>query len=316
MTDLIFRTSPAFPAGFASTLPADVDSSIPEVWATNVLRKHYASGFWGRFVGGEGSGAPIIQKTELLNKPGDLIHVQVTDVLTGAGQKGDARVLTGNEEKLTTSEIKLSTDLYAHAVRVHRRANKKSILQLSTEAETRLAEWGAKKMDDLRFKLFLGDATVLAAEYASLAAEPYAPTVRVVNGGTTVDDVSAADTLTVDSIQQARLAMSNALAEPIMVDGFPVYIMVTHPNALYKLKREQEYRDWVKDAEVRGKDNPFFRGATVMIDGVVIFDHIHVPRVTNATSVKVSKSLMFGKEAFVEALDENVHSATDRKSVV
>src|SRR5690348_18276304 len=87
----------------AVTNPSDVDTSIPEIWARETLRKHLRDGFWGRFAGGPGSGRPLIQQSELLNKPGDLIHVQVTNPLSGAGVSGDTAALEGNEEKLSTS---------------------------------------------------------------------------------------------------------------------------------------------------------------------------------------------------------------------
>jgi N4-gp56 family major capsid protein len=299
-----------------ATTPTHVDSSIPEIWATNVLRRHLAEGFWGRFVGGEGSGAPIIQKSELLNKPGDLIHIQVTDPLSGAGVEGDTAVLEGNEENLATSEIKCATLLRRHAVRVNRRANKKSIIDLQAETEMRLAEWGRDKMDDIRFARFI--ASVLPAP---LAAEAYTPNKYIVAAadgadggavaGDTVDDVTANDTLSVRSLQVVKLRLTNALAKPLMVDGFPHYVVVTSPYATFQLKQESRYESWVREAHNRGTDNPFFRGAIAVIDGMIVYEHPNVTRTNNATSIKVADGLAFGKEAFIEALDENVSSKTE-----
>src|SRR4051794_6076507 len=120
-----------------ATTPTHVDTSIPEVWASEILRINRVQGFWGRFTGKEGSGAPIVQKSELLGD-GDLMHIQTTSFLTGAGVSGDPATLTGNEETLATAEIKVSPLLYRHAVRVNRRAQKKSILDLRDEATARL----------------------------------------------------------------------------------------------------------------------------------------------------------------------------------
>ena len=291
----------------SSTTPTNVDSSIPEVWARNILRTTRTAGFWGRFVGGEGSNAPIVQKSELLNKPGDIVHIQTTSYLTGAGQTGDTATLLGNEENLTTSEIKAAPLLYRHAVRVWRRANKKSIVDLRAEAEFRLAEWGHEKMDDVRFSLFT--ATSLPAP---LASETYnAPNVYVVGGGTGKDDIAAGDVLTVAALQQMKLTLVNNLAKPIDVDGFPHYILVTHPNAVYQLKQESRYESWVREAQVRGPQNPFFRGALAVVDGMIIYEHPNVDRSANAGSVQTATSLAFGANAFVEALDENPHSETE-----
>lgn len=285
------------------TTPTNVDSSINEVWAKDVLRRHKVSGFWGRFVGAEGSGSPIIQKSELLNKPGDLIHIQVTDPLSGAGVTGDTAALTGNEEALATSEIKASPLLYRHGVRVNRRANKKSILDLRAETRLRLAEWGSTKMDTVRFAQFLASAMP-----APLGAETYAPTFYRPNARTTRDLIVAGDTLKVIDLQAIKLKLVTALAKPLSVDGFPHYVLVTHPNATFQLKQEARYESWVREAEVRGGSNPFFRGALAVIDGVIVYEHPNVPRSNNSGAVPVADGIAFGAEAFIEALDENVHS--------
>lgn len=294
------------------TTPTNVDSSIPEIWARDVLRRHKAAGFWGRFVG-----SAIVQKQELLGKPGDLIHIQVTDPLAGAGVTGDTAALTGNEENLTTSEIKAAPMLYRHAVRVNRRAGKKSILDLRSEAKMRLAEWGMTKMDAERFRIFTGLTNAVLG--ASLAAETYTPNVYAIatadsanDAGTTIgdtrEDVALADTLTVKALQIVKLKLTTALAKAVDVDGFPHYALVTHPNATFQLKQESRYESWVRDAMQRGDSNPFFRGALAVIDGMVLYEHVNVPRSANTAGVQVADGIAFGAEAFVEALDENVHS--------
>ena len=286
----------------ASTNPTHVDTSIPEIWAKDTLRKVRVDGFWGRFVGGEGSGAPIIQKTELLNNPGDLIHIQVTDVLAGAGISGDTSVLEGSEENLATTEIKASPLQYRHGVRMFRRADKKSMLDLRAEGRMRLEEWARNKIDALRFSAFA--ATSLAAP---LGAEPYTPNIYVVGGGAaSIDSVALTDDLTVAALQQIKLILRMNNAKPLMVDGSPHYVYVTHPYTTYQLKQESRYESWVREAHVRGESNPFFRGALAVVDGLIIYEHPSVPVATNATAVPVSKGVAFGAEAFVEALDENI----------
>jgi N4-gp56 family major capsid protein len=287
----------------ATTTPTHVDTSIPEVWARRVFRKHKKAGYWGRFIGDEMSGAPIIQKTELLG-PGDLLHIQTTDALAGAGVEGDTATLEGNEENLATSEFKCSPVYYRHGVRTYRRAQKKSIVDLRAEAQMRLAEWGMVKMDTLRFTQFA--ASSLAAP---LNGETYTPNIHTcggTDGSPHIDDIVAADNLTVEEIQKIRVKLEAQNARPVEVDGHPVYFLVTHPNSMFQLKREPEYRDWVREAQIRGDGNPFFRGAIAMIDGIVLHSHDRVPTATNAGSVLVSKGIAFGAEFAVEALDEGV----------
>lgn len=284
-----------------STTPTHVDTSIPEVWASEVLRSHKADGFWGKFVG-----SAIVQKSELKGNPGDLIHIQVTNPLAGAGVSGDTAALEGNEENLVTSEMKVSPLLYRHAVRMYRRAAKKSMVDLRGEARGRLAEWGMTKMDAVRFANFT--ATALPAP---LGGETYTPNDYGPNTHNTKNSIVLGDTLSVKSIQEIKLKLITALAKPLMTsDGQPMYALVTHPNATFQLKQEARYESWVRDAQVRGDSNPFFKGALAVIDGVVIFEHPSVDRSANGTAIQVATSVAFGAEAFVEGLDEDVRSVT------
>lgn len=297
----------------ASTTTANVDSSIPEIWSKAVLREHLRAGFWGKFVG-----SAIVQKSELLNNPGDTIHIQVTTPLTGAGIKetDSPSLLQGQEENLTTSEIKCIPLGIRHAVRSYRRANKKSIIDLRGEARDRLAEWGEETMDDARFLNFM--AAALSGTTVSFSgadhSETYTPNVYVVGGGSSKTDVEVADTLTVDAVQEVALKLYEQKAKPLRDGGDEFFAMVVSPRALHSLKREAEYRDWVREAHVRGADNPMFKGAVAMIDGMVIYRHTNVPGDSTAGAggnVPYTKGIAFGAEAFVEALDENTSWAEE-----
>ena len=67
----------------------------------------------------------------------------------------------------------------------------------------------------------------------------------------------------------------------------------------------------VRDAMQRGESNPFFRGALAVIDGMVTYEHPNVVRAANTAGVQVANGIAFGAEAFVEGLDETVHSNTE-----
>lgn len=284
-----------------STPGVNVDSAIPELWAKLTLRDHLRAGFWGNLSGPEGSKSPVIQVTDLVNKEGDTIHVQVTNPLSGAGVSGDETVLLGSEETLSTSDMKVIPIFYRNGVAWFRRSAKKSIVGLREEAKMRLAEWGGEKMDDLRFANF-------SQLTGTFNGETYTPNFLVVGGGTTgASDVGTTDLLDVESIQKAKLTLYNNRAIPLVTkDGQEYFAAVIHPNTAYNLKRSDEYRDWVREAQLRGNENPFFRGALCMIDGVVLFQHNNVvTALDGAGSISVSRNLFFGAEAFIEGVDEN-----------
>lgn len=290
-----------------ATTPTHVDSSIPEVWARLTLRDQLRPGFFARFVGPEGSRSPLIRVTDLVNKPGDAVNIQITDPLAGAGVEGDTAELEGNEENLDSSAIKTIPKRYRHGVRWHDRAAKKSILDLRSEGRMRLAEWGGEKMDDIRFTNFLASGTLNGETYV-----PETFSLDVGDGGVP-GDVDTGEYLTVAGLQRVKLQAYNNRAMPLMTsDGEEFFAMVVHPNTLYGLKRESEYRDWIREAHVRGADNPFFKGATAMIDGILLFQHSNVPTALDgAGGISVSRNMLFGAEAFVEGLDQDVRWAED-----
>jgi N4-gp56 family major capsid protein len=281
-----------------ATNPVAIDSSIPELWAKLTLRDSLRAGFWAKFVGDEGARSPIVRRSELLNAPGDTIHIQTSSPLSGSGVVGDTTALEGQEEAMALAAIKVIPVYRRHAVLLNNRGVKKSIVDMRAEAKLRLAEWAQEKMDDVRFANFTSTAP--------MNGETYTPEFTVVGGGTTgASDVGTADLMDVVSLQIAKLDLYNNRAKPLMEnDGNEFFGMVAHPNTLYNLKRNDEYRDWVREAAVRGSDNPFFKGAIAMIDGVLIFQHNNVPATSG--SPDVSSNILFGAEAFVEGLDEGV----------
>lgn len=284
------------------TTPTNVDTSVPEIWAKKVFRSHAQAGFWGPFIGEQGkAGTIIVQNSELLGSPGDLIHFQVTNPLSGAGVTGDTAKLEGNEENLSTSEFKLDTVLNRHAVRSYRRANKRSIIELREEASYRLAEWGQDKMDRNRWSQFTStnDADVPGGGYS-------APNIKFVNDRANDAALVAGDKVTVDTIRRVRAKLRAQKARPYKLDGRDIFFMVMHPYQAYDLKQDATYNTAVQNAAARGSDNPVFTGMLAMIDGVALFEHFNVPTVVGTGGIKLARSLAFGQEAFIEALDENV----------
>src|SRR5690349_930863 len=217
----------------SATTPTHVATSIPEIWSTKTMRVMLRKGFWARFQGSPMSGACLIQHTELVGGPGDLIHIQVTNPLSGAGVDGDTATLEGNEENLASSEIQVATTLHRHGVVNYRRAQKKSIIDLRNEGHLRLAEWGAAKIDTLRWNAYVSqnNADVPDGNYDS-------PNVYVVGGGSDADAVAATDKLTVDAVRELRYKLEDQEAVPFDVSGLEVYFLVATPEMAYDLKND------------------------------------------------------------------------------
>jgi N4-gp56 family major capsid protein len=284
----------------ATTTTTDVDTAIPDVYSRRVLRSHVRNGFWGPFCGPPGSGMPIIQQAELLNNPGDTVHIQVTNPLSGAGVSGDNATLTGNEEKLTTSEMTCIPVLWRHAVRGWRRAAKKSMLDIREEATLRLGEWGMDKLDNLRFSTFLQATT--------LNGGTYTPNIKYAGAATSNATISTAMTMTVSDVRKVRALLANNKCRPMRINGRDWFFMVVHPFAALDLSNDTVYNTAVTSALPRAEDNPIFTGAIAAIGGMVIYESFNVPYTNGGVggTVPIQKAIAFGREAFVEGLDENV----------
>jgi len=290
----------------AVTTPTDVATSIPEKYAAAVLRDMKKDTFWSNLASKEAGQGAIREKTELLNKPGEQVHIQVTAPLTGVGQSGDIQTLEGNEEKLSTSEIIVTTTYYRHGVRVNNRAQKKSMLNLRNEARLRLAEWGRDKLDTMRFANF----TAAAGANESYGTQQ----IRYVGGVGTVNGIVAADKLTLTEISKAKYVMKANGAHPWNIRGNKYFGLVIEDWVEYDLKElDTSYAQAEREAGVRGHENPLFTGAGAIWNGVIIYaaDRVVAAPSTAATPVRVAHNLMFGKEAFVEAYGSKPSWAED-----
>lgn len=280
----------------AVTNPVDVASSIPRIYGRRVMRDMKRETFWDKLATPEGGGGAVIVVEELLNKPGETVYFQVTAPLTGAGQSGDVQTLEGNEEKMSTEDCSVTPVYYRHGVRVNNRAQKKSLLNLRDEGKMRLAEWGGDKIDTLRFEGYLDPVKT----DASLGTHQ----LRRVGGVSDINAIVAANKMTLAEISKTKYLLRDAGGKGWDVGGKKFFILVTDQWVEYDIKvGDPVYAQAQREANTRGDSNPIFTGAEAVWDGVIIKVADRVPAAinTNGAPCIVAKSIMFGKEAFVEA---------------
>jgi N4-gp56 family major capsid protein len=272
------------------TTPTHVATSIPRKYADKVLRDMAKDTFWDKFV----SGGAIVRKSEVENKPGETIYIQVTAPLSGAGVT-ELTALEGSEENLTTSELTLTPTYIRHGVRMYRRAQKKSMIDLREEARMRLTEWARTKLDIQRFTNFT-DTTLHG--YPDASAK-----LRVVGGGTGKSDVSAGDVLTLAEISKSKYILRDNGGLPFKIDGGEFYALVVDPWVEYSVKvTDTAYATAQREAGIRGAGNPLFTGAQAIWDGVIIHTADNVIVGTDGGGgARWASNLMFGREAYMEA---------------
>lgn len=118
--------------------------------------------------------------------------------------------------------------------------------------------------------------------------------------------VVSTDKITYKTIVEANVFAKTQYIKPLMSGGKEYYCLFVRPEALAQLKQDPDYQRAVITGADRGKDNPFFTGATVTVDGIVIHEHRLVFNTRGAASgskwgsagtVEGSRMLLCGPQA-------------------
>ena len=118
--------------------------------------------------------------------------------------------------------------------------------------------------------------------------------------------ITANDKITYKTLVEANVFAKTQYIRPLMQGGKEYYCVFLRPEALAQLKSDPEYQRAVVTGLERGKDNPFFSGGTVTVDGLVLHESRLVYNTRGATSgnkwgstgtVEGSRMLICGSQA-------------------
>jgi N4-gp56 family major capsid protein len=249
--------------------------------------------FMPRFASSDGSSIVHV-KTDLEAGQGDKITFGIRRRLQGSGVTS-RQTLEGNEENLRDGAFSLELEEYAHAVRdAGPLDRKRPVYDMDEESRTAIKDWMVEKVDQLAFdavqasptKIFYGGT---ATSTATLTA----------NDRTTPEILSKVKTWAKTGGDRAQTPL-----RPIMIGGKAYYVYLTHPDSMFDMKRNSEFTQAMREAEVRGKENPLFTGATAIWDGVVVHEHENIDIVTNwgaGSDVPGVKGVFMGQQALAWA---------------
>lgn len=149
-------------------------------------------------------------------------------------------------------------------------------------------------MSGVSYSLRNDGAARSSGAFASLAfaSDVSAPTTNrhrrwdatsgLVAGDTTA--VIAADTLTYAAMVDINTYAKTHYIKPLVSGGKEYYVVFVRPEGLAQLKKDADYQRAVITGQDRGKDNPFFTGGIVTVDGLVFHEHRLVYNTKGATS--------------------------------
>lgn len=275
----------------AATNFAGLNSKQKIVWSRDTWSAARDRMFVRRFIGtGENS---MIQRITQLTKTekGERVLMQLVADLVEDGVIGDNQ-REGNEEQLMNYEQEITIDLISHQVRNKgKMADQKTVIRFREHARDKLAYWLANRIDQLVF------LTLSGISYAyhnngkprenspfpnlSFAADVSAPTPgrhlrwSATNGLQPGDTtaVTANDKITYATIVDALAYAKDHYVKPLMADGKEYYNALVRPGTLAQLKKDPDFQRALTTAYPRSKDNPWFTGAMVTVDGLVFHEH-------------------------------------------
>jgi len=261
-----------------------------KVWSTKVWREGRDQAFWfvNGFMGRDTGDAtkPVHYVTELTKtEGGDRCIMQIVLDLQNDGVVGDNE-LEGNEENLVNDDIEIVLDQIRHGVKSKgRMSEQKTVLRFREQAQDKLAFWLANIMDELGFLTASGVAYSLKTNGAARAGSSQLPSLAfaasvaapstnraIYINSTSTATLASTDTMSWDAIHDANARAKRKRIKPIRINGQSYYAIVVSPEQLRDLKKDDDYKNAVARAGVRGTDNPLFRGAITVIDGIMIFE--------------------------------------------
>jgi len=272
-------------------------------WAKELQSEVSKGVYFSKFMG-EGPGSAIHVKQMEEGKGKDVTFGLVSQ-LSGSAITGDSS-LEGNEQSLSTFSNTVSTNQKRLAVRdTGKFANSKVLYDFRSTSLDLLKTQYSELIDADIFSALSATSGTHAYYRADATLSVYA-TSDPKGALDAADGITLADISALKTIAQIG-GSANYRMRPIRVDGNDYYVMVIHPEVAYDLFELDEFQQIQREAQVRGNDNPLFKGALGIYNGVVIHAHEGVNTFDNGggAAVKGARNLFMGAQAacFAESSD-------------
>lgn len=313
------------------------------VWSAELWQAGRDQNFWfsNGFIG-DGA-TSVIQRITALTETerGRVCVMSLVGDMEGDGVVGD-NLLEGNEESLWNDTIEIRIDQLRNGVRSKgRMAEQATVIRFRAQAKDKLSFWMADKIDELGFLTISGIAYTSRLDGSarpntsqlpqlSFASDVAAPTTgrRMFAGSaTSTATLTAADKMQWNLIVNSQAYAKRKRIKPIRSGGREYYAMVLSTEQMRDLKTDPTYQTLVSRAAPRGNDNPLFKGATAVVEGVILYDHQKVPNTLGlannskwgaAGTVDGAQALLLGAQALGFAqlgnVEMNESDQTDYKN--
>ena len=252
----------------SGTIAANDSDLRTRLWSELVTRDAREKNVFEKFIGGEGSGKPIVEKTDLSAGGSDKVTFTTVAPIRGQGVRGE-EVLKNSTGSLSFGTFNVEVDLIRHAVSWTQvlklmRFTGKTLDQLSAEV---MSEWAARTEQDhlmacLRDTCLNNASTNLLTGYGSGT------------GGLLL----YSDGLSTDIIQEAKQTLISRGGQPMNTGGdenqeIPGYLFFAPDSVLRPLRSDPDYLEAITQADVRSGDNKLYNGSYAKWDNNIIANH-------------------------------------------
>ena len=236
------------------------------VWSELVTRDAREKNTFAKFIGGEGSGKPIVEKRDISAGGTDKVTFTTVAPIRGQGVRGE-EILKNSTGKLKFGTFSVEVDLLRHAVAWTQviklmRFTGKTLDQLSAEV---MSEWaGRTEQDHLMY--VLRDTCLEKGASNTISAYGAGGALKYSEG------------LSTDIIQEAKQALIAQGGQPMNTGGdsnqeIPGYLFFAPDACLRPLRSDPDYLEAITQADARGADNKLYSGSYAKWDNNVIANH-------------------------------------------
>ena len=311
-----------------------VTGLTPQLWDDEFFRDYVRMSRYKRYMGT--NEAAIFQiKEELTKRRGDRVTLALVNELTGAGVTGNT-TLKGNEERLNSRSDTLIVDVLRHAVAVDDWDVQKSVIDLRNAARVQLREWAQKTLRDACTTALGQVANVAFATATNAQRDTWQSDNRDrLVAGTTAFGTHATFASAISAVTAAAqlspniLSLMKRIAQAASPKVKPVYVKEMDQEWYVAFIGPRAWRDLtednpttngfllaIRDARVRGIDNPLFTGDSLVWDGMILREIPEIAPVPAAiwslsTIASIEPVYLCGAQAVGLAWAQRTKSTTD-----
>lgn len=251
---------------------------------------------------GTDTNSAIVINSDLQKSAGDNVIFEMVSPFVGVGFGEDGAVAT-DEEALVVNNFKVTVNQRGKsALSSGLMSQQRTDIDLRTTFRNELARWYAQALEGDLVQALSGVyniSTVVATVNVKVPSS-----ARILYAGEkadgsgylkyTTDALLSAATATdalmgvgVIAAAKRKALLSAPKMRPIRIDGGDYFLMLLHPYQVKAIKQQTGVNGWAsiqKDANTKGPDNPLFKGALGLYDGVLLWEYDRILTRTGAGS--------------------------------